>query len=75
MKSKGDRYYVGEWHSHPGGSPSPSPTDDQNIFDVAMDPKENCPECILIIISPGVEVRIGVYIYSRLHGKTTLRPI
>ncbi len=75
MKSKGERYYVGEWHSHPGGVPFPSGTDDQNVFDVARDPKECCPECILIIISTGVDIGIGVFVYSRLHGKTTLRPI
>lgn len=64
-KSRGRRHYVGEWHSHPGGAPFPSSTDDQNMFDIASDPKNRCPECILIIASVDADgVAVRVYVYS-----------
>lgn len=65
--TQGRSHYVGEWHSHPGGSPVPSGVDDKNMFDISVDPKEFCPECILIIISISSKVDFGVYVYS--NGK------
>jgi hypothetical protein len=65
-ESNGRRHYVGEWHSHPGGAAIPSGTDDDNMFAIAMDPKNRCPECILIIASViSKDVSMRVYVYSR----------
>src|SRR6266567_9327981 len=44
------RHYVGEWHSHPDGPPSPSPTDKLNQDAIAKDHATDCPESILIIL-------------------------
>lgn len=70
----GKRYYVGEWHSHPDNPPIPSRTDDRNQLAIAKDTKTDCPECILIIIGGSFSdlKEIGVYVYSRKHGKIKL---
>lgn len=65
-KSRGRRHYVGEWHSHPGGAPIPSGTDDKNMFAIATDPKNRCPECVLLlasVVAGGVAMR--AYVYSK----------
>lgn len=68
----GKRHYVGEWHSHPDGAPTPSGTDDRNQLDIAMDTKTNCPECILIIVGGPNFNEMGVFVYSRKQGKVIL---
>ena len=70
----GKRYYVGEWHSHPDNAPIPSSTDDQNQLAIANETKTNCPECILIIIGGNcLDLKqMGVFVYSRKHGKIEL---
>ena len=70
----GRRHYVGEWHSHPDGKPIPSGTDNRNQLEIAKDTKTDCPECILIIIG-GTDSnfdKIGVFVYSRKHGRVML---
>ena len=70
----GGRYYVGEWHSHPDGKPIPSGTDNRNQLEIAKDTKTDCSECILIIIG-GTDSnfdKIGVFVYSRKHGRVML---
>lgn len=41
-------YYLGTWHSHPGGSPAPSPQDIATMRANAT--STNCPEPVMIII-------------------------
>ena len=43
-------YYVGEWHSHPGGSVSPSPLDLRQMRAIADDAGYNCPEPVLLVV-------------------------
>lgn len=43
------RYYLGEWHFHPDGSTTPSPTDKQQMKSIARNPDYNCPEPILVV--------------------------
>lgn len=74
-KSGGRTHYVGEWHSHPGGSPVPSGTDEANTFEIANDPKAMCGECILVILAlhdDGPDV--GVFVFSRVRGRIDLVP-
>jgi integrative and conjugative element protein (TIGR02256 family) len=68
------RHYVGEWHSHPGGAPSPSQKDNINQGAIAADTKTNCPEAILIILGGDVsaDAQLGVYVYSRSRGRIDL---
>ena len=44
------RYYLGEWHFHPGAAPEPSGVDDRQLVAIAQDRKYNCPEPALLII-------------------------
>lgn len=72
---KGKRHYVGEWHSHPDAAPSPSQTDDRHQLAIAADTKTDCPECILVILGGALSNfdAIGVFVYSRQHGRVMLR--
>ncbi len=76
-KYKGKMYYIGDWHTHPNGSSTPSKTDDINQSAVASDKKANCPENILVIIGGSLNEspEIGVYVYSRRKGRIDLFPI
>lgn len=75
-KSGGLSHYVGEWHSHPDGTPIPSPTDDRNMMDIAADPEARCPECILVLVAfnaAGAET--AVYVYSKARGRVALERV
>jgi len=43
-------YYLGEWHFHPFGEPSPSDTDSSQMREIARSPQYQCPEPVLLII-------------------------
>lgn len=71
-----ERFYVGEWHSHPGGSCSPSSRDIRTQEMIAADRETNCPEVILMIV--GVQsgrVNVGVTVTSRTDGLVSLRHV
>lgn len=71
--SRGTVHYVGEWHSHPGGAPTPSRTDDNNMQEIADAPSALCPECILVILGLTTdESSTGVYVYSRTRRRLRL---
>jgi integrative and conjugative element protein (TIGR02256 family) len=71
--SRGRVHYVGEWHSHPGGGPFPSATDDANMAAIAEDARAKCPECVLVILAVTPDdARAGVLIYSRMRGRVVL---
>lgn len=73
-RSGGTTHYVGEWHSHPGGAPSPSRTDEANTMEIARDPDARCPECILVILAlTDTDADLGVFVFSRTRGKIVLR--
>lgn len=71
---QGKRYYVGEWHSHPGAAPVASRTDDKNQDDICRSNTANCPEAILVIVGGdlGTSPQLGVYVYSRECGRLDL---
>jgi integrative and conjugative element protein (TIGR02256 family) len=71
--SRGRVHYVGEWHSHPGGGPVPSSTDDTNMMAIAQDMNALCPECVLVLLAgtPG-HMATGVFVYSRSRGRLRL---
>ena len=72
--SSGKRYYVGEWHSHPDGSPHPSGTDDAALHAICRDARTKCPEVVLVLLGGSIRhlPSIGVYVYSRTRGRVTL---
>ena len=72
--SHGRTHYVGEWHSHPGGDPCPSGTDDENMLAIARDHRAKCPECVLLILaSRRNQVELGAFVYSRTRGRVGLQ--
>jgi integrative and conjugative element protein (TIGR02256 family) len=50
MWRRKEGYYLGEWHFHPFGEPSPSGTDSSQMREIARSPQYRCPEPILLII-------------------------
>lgn len=64
------RYYLGEWHFHPGGSPIPSGTDNTQMIAIAQDAASRCPEPILVILGgdPKAAWSIGAFVYTRTEG-------
>jgi integrative and conjugative element protein (TIGR02256 family) len=69
-----ERYYLGEWHFHPGARPVPSDTDLRQIREIADSPKYNCPEPVLLIVggSPTGDWEIGVYVSPRIRSLVEL---
>lgn len=47
------RYYLGEWHSHPGTDPTPSAIDIAQMRAIAGSSLYRCPEPILVIVGGG----------------------
>jgi integrative and conjugative element protein (TIGR02256 family) len=45
--------YLGDWHSHPGTTPSPSRRDRKTLRNIAADADAQCPEPIMLIIAGG----------------------
>jgi integrative and conjugative element protein (TIGR02256 family) len=61
------RYYLGEWHFHPGGSASPSGTDGDQMKSIAYAGSYHCPEPVLLILggNPPQQFTIKSYVYLR----------
>lgn len=68
------KYYIGEWHSHPDGAPTPSSTDDINQLAISNDRKTKCPESILVIIGDNIkkDPSYNIFVYSKKRGKIQL---
>lgn len=43
--------YLGDWHTHPGGLPTPSRTDLRTLSRIAEDEPSRCPEPITLILA------------------------
>lgn len=43
-------YYLGEWHTHPNGTPYPSADDLRTMQRISAQPSYACPEPILVIL-------------------------
>lgn len=58
------KYYVGEWHTHPHGSPSPSITDFRAMKEISEDAEVAIKNPVLIIIGRNYTVdNIGVFAF------------
>lgn len=65
-RSKGEQYYVGEFHSHPGGTPEPSCTDEQTQYSIARDATSCCEAPILLLVGGTPSVReVAVFVHTR----------
>jgi integrative and conjugative element protein (TIGR02256 family) len=59
-----ERYYLGEWHYHPGAAAHASPQDHRQMREAATSDRYHCPEPVLMIIggsAPEWEVSAHVY--------------
>lgn len=43
--------YVGDWHSHPGGSPSLSGTDVETLRRISRLPEARCPHPVMVVVA------------------------
>ncbi len=54
-------FYLGEWHSHPGGAPDPSSNDIRVMRSIAIDASYRCPKPIMVIAGTSKDsIRISV---------------
>lgn len=76
-KTKGARYYVGEWHSHPDAAPSPSGTDRRTQSEICHDPQADCSEALLVLLGGrfrGEDQSLSIHVFSATAGEITLTP-
>jgi integrative and conjugative element protein (TIGR02256 family) len=64
------RFYLGDWHSHPGQSPRPSHTDIAQLGEIAQDESRKCPEPVALLIGGrAVDANdAAAYVYPRELG-------
>ncbi|MDP9476045.1 MAG: Mov34/MPN/PAD-1 family protein [Actinomycetota bacterium] len=76
-RGKERRYYLGEWHFHPDGSPKPSPTDERQMAKIAGSASYKCPEPVLVLAggsaSSACDVRVYVFTKARASAPIELR--
>ena len=62
---KRDLHYLGEWHFHPGGVPSPSAPDVRAMQKIARDAAYNCASPILLILGgyPGTSMTVSATLF------------
>ena len=53
-------YYLGEWHFHPGGAPTPSERDKRSMQRISSDPAYQCPQPILVILGGTIDATWNV---------------
>lgn len=58
-------HYLGEWHFHPGGTPTPSSSDIRAMNSISRDGAYQCPSPILVIVgSAGSAWSISATLFS-----------
>lgn len=69
------RSFVGEWHTHPGGTHTPSGVDDETMNQTRKSRLSGCTSPIMIILSETMRGAddIGVYMYRRDGEKIQLK--
>lgn len=70
------RYYLGEWHFHPGASPDPSGVDDRQLRSIASDRQYNCPEPVLLIVGgdPSAAWAAAAFVFPKGEGRIPMTP-
>lgn len=64
------RFYLGDWHSHPGEDPRASPTDMAQLKEIAEDESRKCPEPVALLIGGAAADAndTAAYVYPRDAG-------
>tara|TARA_B100000700_G_C14922785_1_gene797868 strand:- start:291 stop:791 length:501 start_codon:yes stop_codon:yes gene_type:complete len=67
------KYYVGEWHFHPGSSPEPSRDDVESMRRISQDQNYQCKEPVMIILGgcPPLSFTLSGSVFPR--GKIPVR--
>ena len=65
----GEFLYLGDWHSHPGGSPRPSPVDVRAARVIAGEPDALQPAPLSLILGIGFDGRIRPMCYRLERGR------
>ncbi|WP_296097154.1 Mov34/MPN/PAD-1 family protein [uncultured Agrobacterium sp.] len=65
-------HYLGEWHSHPGGSPTPSSSDVRAMLAVADDEAYRCVTPLLVILGGRLDAdwSLSVTLFRAGHAIT-----
>ena len=68
------QYYIGEWHSHPGGAPEPSGNDIREMQAISKEIGYQCPKPIMVIAGTagGGVVKLST---SVINGSVLIRLI
>jgi integrative and conjugative element protein (TIGR02256 family) len=69
------RYYLGEWHFHPGAAPTPSGRDRAQLQEISVDEGYRCPEPLLLIVggAPPLEWTVSAHVFPRNKPSVPLR--
>jgi proteasome lid subunit RPN8/RPN11 len=70
---KKNQFYLGEWHSHPGGRPVPSSRDMTQIKEISHSRESNCQEPILMIIGGELHQAWAVEVYVWPRGGSLVK--
>ncbi|MGH0229750.1 Mov34/MPN/PAD-1 family protein [Sinorhizobium meliloti] len=65
--SRGE-YYVGEWHSHPGGPPTPSSNDLREMQTISREVSYRCPKPIMIIAGTSLAASVTLSVSVLENG-------
>jgi integrative and conjugative element protein (TIGR02256 family) len=69
-ESKGEIFYIGEWHSHPNGAPKPSSTDLKAMAEIAISDKVTVDTPLLLIAGISLnEYNPRFYVYYNFNLK------
>ncbi|EHK7195921.1 TPA: hypothetical protein JZ896_002664 [Escherichia coli] len=70
---KTGKYYIGEWHFHPGGSSEPSADDFMSMTNISSNPNYQCQEPVMIILggNPSGLYSLSANVFPR--GKLPIR--
>lgn len=62
------QHYIGEWHSHPGGSAQPSGSDISTMRRIASDPLYRCASPVLLIVGGDPPDRYSISLTVFVEG-------
>lgn len=70
-------FYLGEWHYHPGGAPTPSTHDIAEMDKISKNITYNCPEPILLIVGSTLsnDWNLGAYVFVGIEKYVLLEPL
>lgn len=65
------RYYLGEWHFHPGGTAEPSSMDTEQMTKISRSVSYKCPEPMLLLVGGSGDdcSDVRVYVFIAKNGR------